>query len=714
MLNTFLDLIDDADILSGWNSEGFDIPYTTMRIIKVLSKDDTRRLCLWGQMPKQRTFERFGAEQLTFDLIGRVHLDYMQLYRKYTYEERHSYSLDAIAEYELGERKLQYEGTLDQLYNKDFEKFIDYNRQDTMILAKLDQKLRFLDLANELAHDNTVLLPTTMGAVAVTEQAIINEAHQRGLVVPNRKNRDDQGDTQAAGAYVAFPKKGMHDWIGAIDINSLYPSAIRALNMAQESIVGQLRPIMTERYIADKIAAGSSFADAWENMFGSLEYTAVMAGEAGTEITIDWEGDGRSDVLSAADVWRLVFDSNKPWMLSANGTIFSYEQKAVVPGLLERWYAERKELQAKKKESTTDEDRAFWDKRQLVKKINLNSLYGAILNPGCRFFDKRIGQSTTLTGRIIARHMDAYINECIFGEYDHVGKSIIYGDTDSCYFTAWPAVREEVESGRMEWNQDICTQLYDTIADQVNASFPAFMERACHVPRSNGELIKGGRELVASKGLFIKKKRYALLMYDYEGVRLDTHGKPGKVKAMGLDLKRSDTPKVVQDFLSELLTAVLTDAKREEIYDRVREFKIAFQDRPAWEKGTPKRVNNLTKYGKEEERLGRANMPGHVRAALNWNNLRRMHGDNYSIAIVDGMKTIVCKLRDNPLGYTSVGYPTDETHIPQWFKDLPFDDNLMEATIVDQKVENLLGVLAWDIPSHTDIKTTFDSLFSFD
>jgi len=171
------------------------------------------------------------------------------------------------------------------------------------------------------------------------------------------------------------------------------------------------------------------------------------------------------------------------------------------------------------------------------------------------------------------------------------------------------------------------------------------------------------RELVASKGLFIKKKRYAVLIYDLEGNRLDTHGKPGKVKAMGLDLKRSDTPKVVQDFLSELLTAVLTDAKRETIYDMVREFKIAFQDRPAWEKGTPKRVNNLTKYTAEEARLGKANMPGHVRAAMNWNNLRRMHGDNYSIAIIDGMKTIVCKLKDNALGYTSVGYPTDETHI---------------------------------------------------
>ena len=713
MIDTFLNLIEDADILSGWNSEGFDIPYMVMRTKKVLSKDDTRRFCLWNQYPKERTFERFGAENITFDIIGRVHLDYMQLYRKYTYEERHSYSLDAIGEYELDERKVAYEGTLDQLYNKDFPKFIDYNRQDTMLLAKLDKKLRFLDLANELAHDNTVLLPTTMGAVAVTEQAIINEAHSRGLVVQNRRSKDEQGDTQAAGAYVAYPKKGMHEYIGAIDINSLYPSAIRALNMGPETIVGQLRPIMTERYISEKIASGSSFADAWEGLFGSLEYTAVMNGEPGTEITIDWEG-GRSDVMSAADIWRLIFDSRQPWILSANGTIFKYDMKGVVPGLLERWYSERKELQAKKKEAESPEDKAFWDKRQLVKKINLNSLYGAILNPGCRFFDKRIGQSTTLTGRAIAHHMDSFVNECITGEYNHVGDAVIYGDTDSVYFSAWPAVKDEVESGRMEWNKDICVALYDSIADQVNDSFPAFMERAFHCPRDMGALIKGGRELVASKGLFIKKKRYAVLIYDLEGNRLDTHGKPGKMKAMGLDLKRSDTPKVVQDFLSELLLKVLTGSQPAEIYDRVRDFKLAFQERPAWEKGTPKRVNNLTKFTAAEEREGKTNMPGHVRAAMNWNNLRRMHGDNYSMAIIDGMKTIVCKLKNNPLGYTSVGYPTDETHIPQWFKDLPFDDNEMESTIVNQKVENLLGVLNWDIPGHTEIKTTFDALFSFE
>ena len=712
LLKTFLDLIDDADILSGWNSEGFDIPYMVMRTNRVLSKDDTRRFCLWGQYPKQREFERFGATSLTFDLIGRVHLDYMQLYRKYTYEERHSYSLDAIGEYELDERKTQYEGTLDQLYNKDFPKFIEYNRQDTMIVAKLDKKLKFLDLANELAHDNTVLLQTTMGAVAVTEQAIINEAHQLGMVVPNR-NREEQFDTQAAGAYVATPKAGMHDYIGAIDINSLYPSAIRALNMGPETIVGQLRPIMTDHYIKQKMEAGSSFADAWEGMFGTLEYTAVMENQVGTELTIDWV-QGGSDVLSAADVWRLIFDSNKPWILSANGTIFNNQRKGVIPGLLERWYAERKEMQAKKKEATTPEDIAFWDKRQLVKKINLNSLYGAILNPGCRFFDKRIGQSTTLTGRTIAKHMDAYVNECITGEYDHVGKSIIYGDTDSCYFSMWPVIKDEVAAGKMTWNKDVCIQIYDAIADQVNESFPAFCERAFHTPRAQGALIKGGRELVAEKGLFIKKKRYAVLITDLEGKRLDVSGKPGKVKAMGLDLKRSDTPAFMQDFLSKILLDVLTGATRENIIEQVREFKYAFQDRPAWEKGTPKRVNNLTKFTAAEAREGRANMPGHVRAAMNWNNLRRMMGDNYSTAIVDGMKTIVCKLKDNPLGYTSVGYPTDEAHLPAWFKELPFDHDAMENAIVDQKVDNLLGVLNWGIAENTDIKTTFDTLFSFE
>ena len=712
LLKTFMSLIEDADVLSGWNSEGYDIPYTVNRVIKLLSKDDTRKFCLWEQLPKPRMFERFGAENMTYDLVGRVHLDYMQLYRKYTYEERHSYSLDAILEYEGLAGKTKYEGTLDQLYNQNWKTFIEYNRQDVVGLAGIDKKLRFLDLANTLAHENTVLLQTTMGAVAVTEQAIINEAHERGLVVPNRKERLNDSDTQAAGAYVATPKKGIHEYIGSIDINSLYPSAIRALNMGPETIIGQLRSTATDNLIQERMAQGDSFAASWDGLFATLEYTAVMEQQRGTEITIDWQ-DGNSSVHSAAEVWKAVFDSNQPWILSANGTIFTYEKEGVIPGLLKRWYAERKQMQAKLRECTDKTEEEYWDKRQLVKKINLNSLYGAILNPGCRFFDKRIGQSTTLTGRSIAKHMDAHVNECVTGKYDHAGAAIIYGDTDSCYFSAWPMLKDDVEAGRMEWDKDICVALYDSIADQVNQSFPGFMEQAFHCPREMGSVIKGGRELVASKGLFITKKRYAVLYYDKEGKRLDVNGYPGKVKAMGLDLKRSDTPKVVQEFLSEVLENVLTGHSRADVIEKIRAFKYLFMERPAWEKGTPKRVNNLTKYGDAELKEGRANMPGHVRAALNWNTMRRMNSDNYSMQIIDGMKTIVCKLKSNALGWTSIGYPTDEMHLPQWFRELPFDDGLMETTIIDSKVSNLLGVLNWDISQATNTENTFQSLFEF-
>ena len=714
MLNTFLDLIQDADVLSGWNSEGFDIPYTVNRVTRVLSKEDTRRFCLWDQFPKKREYEKYGKTAVTYDFVGRVHLDSLELYRKYTYEERHTYRLDAIAEYELGETKTQYEGTLDQLYNNDFRKFIIYNRQDCMLLEKLDNKLKFLDLANTLAHECTVLLQTTMGAVAVTEQAIINEAHRRGMIVPSRVRREP-GSEPAAGAYVAYPKKGIHEWIGSLDINSLYPSAIRALNMGPETIVGQLRQDGTKAFIDAEMAKGRSFAAAWEGIFGSLEYTSVMNKEVGREITIDWESGGE-DTLSAAQVYDLIFDSNQPWMLSANGTIFTYEHEGIIPGLLKRWYAERKDMQAKLKECIkigNKIEEEYWDKRQLVKKINLNSLYGAILNPGCRFFDNRIGQSTTLTGRAIARHMAGKVNEIITGTNDHVGKAIIYGDTDSCYFSAYPTLKKEIDKGAIPWTRESVVELYDTIGEEVNGTFPKFMQDAFHCPKTRGEVIKAGREIVASKGLFITKKRYAVLYYDKEGKRADVEGKPGKIKAMGLDLKRSDTPVVIQDFLSEVLTQVLNGAGKEEVLEYITNFRTEFKTRPGWEKGSPKRANNITEYAAKEKKAGKTNMPGHVRASLNWNTLKRMMDDKYSMGITDGAKVIVCKIKDNPMGYTSVAYPVDELRLPQWFKDLPFNDAEMENTVIDEKLENLIGVLEWDISS-TRSDNTFSKLFDFE
>jgi hypothetical protein len=284
---------------------------------------------------------------------------------------------------------------------------------------------------------------------------------------------------------------------------------------------------------------------------------------------------------------------------------------------------------------------------------------------------------------------------------------------NSVYFSAYPILKDDIDRGLLPWNKETVITLYDQICSEANSSFSDFMYQAFHTTKSRAEVIKAGREIVAESGLYITKKRYAALVYDIEGDRKDADGKPGKVKAMGLDLRRSDTPVFMQEFLSELLLMVLVGRPETEVLERITKFRTEFKSRPGWEKGTPKRVNNLSKFRREEERLGKANMPGHVRAALNWNTLKRMHGDKYSQEIVDGMKTIVCKVKNNPLGYTSVGYPTDELRLPEWFRQLPFDDNAMEETIIDNKLDNLIGVLDYDIES-TKRNNTFTSLFDWD
>jgi len=337
LLMMFLDLIEDVDVYSGWNSEGYDVPYVINRVARELGKEYTRKMCLWDQYPTVREYERYGKVSSTYDTVGRVHLDYLALYRKYTYHEMHSYSLDAIAEYELDEHKTPYEGTLDQLYNNDFELFITYNRQDVDLLVRLDQKLQFIDLSNVLAHGNTVLLQTTMGAVAQTDQAIVNEAHERGIIVMSKTRHESVG---AAGAYVAQPKKGFHESIGSIDLNSLYPSIIRACNMSPETIVGQVRHTLTDQMLTEF----KTIPLAWDGKFACMEYELVMNEDKDTMLYLDFE-DGSHVTATGAEIYDLIFNSGEPWIISANGTIFRHDKKGVIPGLLERWYAERKVMQ---------------------------------------------------------------------------------------------------------------------------------------------------------------------------------------------------------------------------------------------------------------------------------------------------------------------------------------------------------------------------------
>jgi DNA polymerase elongation subunit (family B) len=307
------------------------------------------------------------------------------------------------------------------------------------------------------------------------------------------------------------------------------------------------------------------------------------------------------------------------------------------------------------------------------------------------------------------------------GDTMFFGNDCLLKNTDSMYFSSYPVMSKLPDFAEFGWRKEQVSQLYDQIADITNNSFPEFMKKSFNVPETRGGVIRAGRELCATRGLFITKKRYAVLIYDKEGKRKDVDGKPGEIKAMGLDLKRSDTPKPVQEFLIQVLTEVLNDSDKNKIFDIIKQFRATFNSWPGWAKGTPKRVNNLTMYGnvkRSQESVDLKNIvkkksiPGHVAAALAWNKLRELHGDRNSMQIQDGQKIIVVKLRDNPLGFTSVAYPVDQLMLPEWFKTLPFDHETMELTLIDKKLDNLLGVLNWDLVESRNSET-FDSMFSF-
>lgn len=284
---------------------------------------------------------------------------------------------------------------------------------------------------------------------------------------------------------------------------------------------------------------------------------------------------------------------------------------------------------------------------------------------------------------------------------------------NSVYFSAAPTLKQSPEYKDFSWDKNNVISLYDMIGEEVNSSFKDFMMANFNCSDERAKIIAAGREIVGSRGLFIKKKRYAILVYDKEGERMDENGKSGEIKAMGLDTKRTDTPKRIQDFLTHVLQLTLEGKSEQAVLDYISDFREEFRDWNSWEKGSPKGVHGLTEYNNKEQKAngGKINMPGHVRAALNWNKLRKVYQDHYSLEIMDGNKIIVCKLKNNPMKMTSIAYPVDQSRLPNWFKELPFDDAAMEEAMIDKKLENIVGVLKWDLNSTKDLNS-FNDLFA--
>jgi hypothetical protein len=338
---------------------------------------------------------------------------------------------------------------------------------------------------------------------------------------------------------------------------------------------------------------------------------------------------------------------------------------------------------------------AFWKQNQQIRKILLNSLYGALLNKGSRFFDKRLGQSVTLTGRSMTKHMASRINEIVTGEYNHEGGCVIYGDTDSVYFSVAHYMKENGLDFDLDRTEVV--DLYVKIGDEMGENFYEFMHESFNTGIEKGKLVGADLEMVGSRGLFLKKKRYAILKYWEDGFRKDEGDSPGEIKAMGLEIKRSDTPRYIQDFLQSTLIALLVGESEEQLRTRVREFKAEFKHKPSHEKGAPRTVKKYSILEEEYKQSGKCGV-SHVLAAIQWNKLCEIYDDKSVPEATDGTKVIVCDLKPNPTGILKVGYPIDcQEYLPEWFLDLPFDDDKMEQSILTKKLGNIFGILDMDI-----------------
>lgn len=776
--------IEDADVLSGWNSEFFDIPYIIKRLERVLGKRGVQGMSFKGApAPKETTVKRFGNDTIVYRLSGRSHLDYLDLFKKFTFEGRVSYSLGNIAAEELDIPKLDYDGTLEQLYHRDFVHFVTYNARDVEVLVKLDLKFKLMQLVNQMAHENTVPFEAVLGTVRYVETGIINRAHNTHNLVCTDKVIPNEKNAKVEGAIVMTPLAGLHQWLGSVDITSLYPSVIRALNMSVETFIGQfVRPGESDPWDMTEQLYGE---DAWNgiNLKDSNKWRAeTVLGEL---------------IMTGAE-WH-AFIRECGYALSAFGTIFDQSKPGMVADTLTFWFSERKRLQAEKKkyaklakEEKDPEKKAeylrqeeHYDLLQLTKKIQLNSTYGALLNEAFRFGRREIGASVTGTGRQISIHMGQTIGGLITGKPCKIEKAysainnkyiagdiisewrrtkdwakfqtlskkpiffspedieddedaessgavywseadeVIYGDTDSCYFMTHATNYEDAVSRA------------DDIAEKTNATFPEFMATQFNCTGGRELLIKAAREVVAERGLFLHaKKKYTLKVVNLDGA--DLRAKP-KLKSMGSEIKKADTPKVVQDFLKGLMDLVLDGRPYADLEKYVNKSRtgLIHRNEDLLSLGVSKQINNLDKFyaswvrnGKKDGKVmmparrgqggpndgkGKStggtsfefdgsnvptNVPGHVRAAINYNELVKALDDGSSKLLKSGDKGAIFYLQTNRQGFKTIAFPADMMHLPEWFtSEFSIDLKQTEAKMIDAKLVKIFKALGFELPT---------------
>ena len=647
------------DIITGWNVQLFDMPYIFRRVERILGEKETRLISPWGTTLCREIFIK-GRKQIAYDISGIATLDYLELYRKFTYTNQESYRLDHICEVELGEKKLDHSefDTFKEFYTHNWQKFVEYNIHDVRLVDKLDDKMKLLELAVTMAYDAKVNYEDVYSQVRMWDNIIYVYLHDQQIVIPPKK--ESHKSAKYAGAFVKEPKPGMYDWVVNFDLNSLYPHLIMQYNISPETLLPHRHP--------------------------NANVDRLLEGEIDTS---DLHGQ----------------------TLCANGTYYTTEYQGFLPKLMEKIYEERviykkKMLKAKQEYENNPsvelkKEIARCNNIQMARKIQLNSAYGAIGNEHFRYYKLEIAEAITLSGQLSIRWIEKatnkYLNKIL--KTDGVDY-VIACDTDSMYLNLGDLV-ERVYKGREKVDEKIVGFL-DKICQMELEPFieSAYKELAEYV-NAYAQKMFMKRENIANRGFWTAKKRYVLNVWDSEGVRY----KEPKMKICGMETARSSTPAYFRDKLLKAYTIIINKTN-EDVLDFIEEVKEETKQQDYLNVAFPRGCNGLDKY-KSNADIYKKGTPIAVRGALLYNHYLSKYKLTHKHALIqegEKVKFIYLKL-PNPINENVISF----------FGTIPKEFNLdkyVDYTLQFEKsfydpLRNVLECIGWDAERKVSLLSFF-------
>jgi DNA polymerase elongation subunit (family B) len=662
-------------ILTGWNVEFFDITYLYNRAQQVVGQTIANFLSPVGIVQWSEFVKRYK-------IAGVSVLDYLGLYKRFTFSEQPSYRLDAIGEFEIGEKKVAYEGTLNELYENDLKKFIEYNIQDVRLIKKLDDKLDFIGIAKGLAHLGHVPYENVFMSSRYLEGAILVYLKKNNIVAPNKPRKFDRTKLEKfVGAYVQEPQRGKHDWVYDLDITSMYPSCIMSLNISPETKLGKIEGWNPEEFLSKKN----------KKTYSITHNSKVLGKYTETEL---------KNMLDNEEVG-----------VATNGVMYRSDKDGLLPALLRKWFDERVEYRKLSKKFYEDGDIAkseYFDRRQYLQKVLLNSLYGVLGLPVFRFYDLDNAEAVTYTGQSLIKFTKKIANSFYNKELGDTKDHCIYIDTDSVFYSATPLVEKrfpELDIKNVDKMSKAILKIVDEVQSYLNTSYVYFAKKFCNLDKHRFDI---KQEVIAKSGLFVTKKRYGLKIINDNGKKVD------KMMVKGLDTVRSSFPTAMRTMLSKVLEDILMDVPQSKLDTFIVNFKNSMKLMEFDKIAIPTSVKGISKYHIRDGQIFNSyklGTPVHVKSSIFYNDfLKYKKISNRYSPIANGEKIKWVYLKQNPLGLNTIAYKGHEDPIEllDFIRKYINHDKLYKQAL-HKKIMMLYESMNWSEP--TDSTKTIERFF---